>query len=309
GGALQVESVSQKGSTFSFTIPYQVTKESELQTKINSTSDTNNQQTLKKARILLVEDNEFNQIVAVDTLKLLIEDLEIDIAENGQIATEQVQKKNYDIVLMDISMPVMNGYEATTYIRQQLPAPLCNIPIMAMTASATTAEIERCFEVGMNEYIAKPFLEEELLRKLKLILFKITSSAKMGGQAESTVKQAGSGSVLDMVFLEKFTKNDPKKMSKYINIFLKNAPSQLEALNEHLNTHNWKQVRATAHSLKSQLRYMGVFPLKETIQTIENNAGEQIALDALPPLIARVNRITQQAIKELQQKLETMNNF
>ena len=308
GGTLKAESEWQKGSTFSFTIPYKIAKTSDLQSQSDANQLDGSDQPLKQLRILLVEDNEFNQIVAVDTLTLLIEDLQIDIAENGQIATEQIQKKPYNIVLMDVSMPIMNGYEATTYIRQKLPAPLCHIPIMAMTASATTAEIERCFEVGMNEYIAKPFLEEELLKKLKQLLYNSTSSPKDKIQNNATQKQTTSGSVLNMAFLEKFTKKDPKKMAKYINIFLKNAPSQLDSINEHLEAHNWNQLRASAHSLKSQLRYMGVFPLQETIQTIENNAAEQIALDALPPLVARVNRITQQAIKELKQKLELMNN-
>ncbi|MGB0929916.1 MAG: response regulator [Chitinophagales bacterium] len=309
GGALKVESEWQKGSTFSFMIPFKMANESELAEYTPSDADKNNQQALKNVRILLVEDNEFNQVVAVDTLKLLVENLQIDIAENGQIAIDQLQRKEYDIVLMDISMPVMNGYEATTHIRQKLRKPISQIPIMAMTASATTSEIERCFEVGMDEYIAKPFLEDELLQKLSQLFHKTGSSTKNGATKQpKTRKKTALGSVLNMAFLEKFTKKDPSKMSKYINIFLKNAPNQLESLNENLEANNWNQLRATAHSLKSQLRYMGVFPLAETIQTVENNAAEEIALDALPSLVAKVTRITQQAIKELQEKLQSLNN-
>ncbi len=309
GGTLKVESEWNKGSTFSFMIPFKITDEALLKEYIPSLTDENNKKSLENVRILLVEDNEFNQVVAVDTLKLLVEDLHIDIAENGQIAIDMLQSKEYDIVLMDISMPVMNGYEATIHIRKKLPKPSSQVPIMAMTASATTAEIERCFEVGMNEYIAKPFLEEELLQKLSQLFHKVEKPTKNGVKKVDTDSQPKTlGSVLDMAFLEKFTKNDPAKMAKYINIFLKNAPSQLESLNEHLEAHNWNQLRASAHSLKSQLRYMGVFPLKDTIQTVENNAAEQIALDALPPLVAKVTRITQQAIKELQEKLLTLNN-
>ncbi|MEZ4887606.1 MAG: response regulator [Chitinophagales bacterium] len=308
-GTLKVESEWKKGSTFSFTIPYQIADDANLEEQPLSSLHENEHKALRGLRILLVEDNEFNQIVAVDTLKMLIEDLLIDIAENGQIGVDMLQKGGYDIVLMDISMPVMNGYEATTHIRQKLPTPISQIPIMAMTASATTSEIERCFEVGMNEYIAKPFLEEELLQKLKHLFLQIEPTSKKKMQQNKSVDaNRVLGSVLDMSFLEKFTKNDPTKMSKYIHIFLKNAPDQLTALNEHLEANNWNQLRASAHALKSQLRYMGVFPLQDTIQTIENNAGEQVALDALPPLVAKVNRITQQAIKELQQKLEVLNN-
>lgn len=312
GGTLKVESEWQKGSTFSFVIPYKISDEAELKDFQPLLSEENNKKSLKNARILLVEDNEFNQIVALDTLKLLIENVQIDIAENGQIAVNMLQdsKKQYDIVLMDISMPVMNGYEATTHIRQKLPAPINEIPVMAMTASATTAEIERCFEVGMNEYIAKPFLEDELVQKLSQLYLKIEAPSENGvNKTDKKAKPKKLGSVLDMSFLEKFTKGDSAKMAKYIKIFLKNAPEQLTSLNENLDAHNWNQLRATAHSLKSQLRYMGVFPLKDTIQTVENNASEQIALDALPPLVAKVTRITQQAIKELEEKLTSLNNL
>ncbi len=308
-GKMEVESEVNKGSIFSFTIPYKIADEAALKAQLNLMTNVDNPQILKQLRILLVEDNEFNQVVAIDTLKLLIEDLEIDVAENGQIAIDLLQKNPYHIVLMDVSMPVMNGYEATLHIRQKLTEPLSNIPIMAMTASATTAEIERCFEVGMNEYIAKPFLEEELLQKLTQVLHLSTSNKVQAADSSNEATQKMNiGSVLDMTFLEKFTKKNPVKMAKYIQIFLQTAPKQLKSLNESLQASNWKQLRASAHSLKSQLRYMGVFPLKDTIQTVETNAGEQIALDAIPPLVAKVNRITQRAIKELEEKLIALNN-
>lgn len=307
-GKMEVESKVGKGSTFSFTIPYKIADETELQAQLNLMAGVNSHQILKQLRILLVEDNEFNQIVAIDTLKLLIEDLKIDVAENGQIAIDLLQKNSYDIVLMDVSMPIMNGYETTLHIRQKLTEPLSKIPIMAMTASATTAEIERCFEVGMNEYIAKPFLEEELLQKLTQVLHLSTVKIKTVDSSNEDIQKVNMGSVLEMAFLEKFTKKNPAKMAKYIQIFLQTAPKQLKSLNESLEASNWKQLRASAHSLKSQLRYMGVFPLKETIQTVETNAAEQIALDAIPPLVAKINRITQRAIKELEEKLVALNN-
>jgi len=121
---------------------------------------------LKDLSILLVEDNPMNQMVAVDTLSGAIEGCKVDVAENGQVALEKLQSKQYDLMLMDVQMPVMDGYTTTRHIREQFDAPLKNIPIMAMTASAIKSEVEKCFESGMNAYISKPFQTEDLLRKI-----------------------------------------------------------------------------------------------------------------------------------------------
>jgi CheY-like chemotaxis protein len=90
----------------------------------------------------------------------------VDIAENGKEAILAVQKKNYDIILMDIQMPVMNGHEATQYIRNSLPEPKCNIPIVGMSAHALPVEKEQALKNGMNEYIIKPFNPDELKQKI-----------------------------------------------------------------------------------------------------------------------------------------------
>jgi len=113
-------------------------------------------------RVVLVEDNEINQEVAIGQL----EDAEIavDLAENGEIAVRMVRNKDYDLVLMDMQMPVMDGVEATRVIRAD---PRFNsLPIIAMTANAMAADRDRCLEAGMNDHIAKPIDPEQLFRVL-----------------------------------------------------------------------------------------------------------------------------------------------
>jgi CheY-like chemotaxis protein len=88
---------------------------------------------------------------------------DIDIVANGKIAIEYLQKNTYDIVLMDLQMPVMNGFEATTYIRNTLNS---QIPIIALTADVTTVDVEKCIAVGMNDYISKPIDEKLLYSKI-----------------------------------------------------------------------------------------------------------------------------------------------
>jgi CheY-like chemotaxis protein len=109
-------------------------------------------------RVLLVEDNEINQEVAIGQLEDA--EIDVDLAENGEIAVRMVQEKEYDLVLMDMQMPVMDGIEATRVIRSD--PRFETLPIIAMTANAMAADRDRCLEAGMNDHIAKPIDPDQL---------------------------------------------------------------------------------------------------------------------------------------------------
>ena len=164
GGNIKVKSTLGKGTVFIVTIPYLIGDEVDIGKRNNSENDIKPED-LKGIRILLVEDNPFNQMVATDTLTDLIPDISIDLAENGKIAVEMVGKNDYAIVLMDIQMPEMDGFEATGEIRK-MPPPKNQLKIMAMTANVTSEEISKCFESGMDSYISKPFDTQDLLNKI-----------------------------------------------------------------------------------------------------------------------------------------------
>ncbi|MBK7443183.1 MAG: response regulator [Bacteroidetes bacterium] len=121
-------------------------------------------------RILLAEDNEFNQMVAVDTLESAIEGAQVTVAANGKIAVDMLKNNTFDIVLMDIQMPEMDGHEATKTIRSSSDPRINSMPIIAMTASVIKAEVDKCFESGMNEFVGKPFSVDELLEKMSKII-------------------------------------------------------------------------------------------------------------------------------------------
>lgn len=162
-GTIHVKSEIGKGTSFIFTIPYAIGDKPEGR-KANMDDDIDGAD-LKGVKILLVEDNAFNQMVAIDTLTDLIPELNIEVAENGLIAVEKVTSNNYDVVLMDIQMPEMDGFAATKKIRE-LASEKRAIPIMAMTANVTPEEVSKCFECGMDAYISKPFETQDLLNKL-----------------------------------------------------------------------------------------------------------------------------------------------
>lgn len=165
GGKLTASSSPEKGTTFSFTIPLRTGEHAAIKTEENSLPPD----AIRNAKLLLVEDNEFNRIVAVDTLKEFLGSVNIDIAQDGKEAVELVSRNTYDLVLMDIQMPGMDGYEATRSIRS-MEAPLNQTPILAMTANATPEEVKRCSECGMNGHVAKPFVPENLFRKMAELL-------------------------------------------------------------------------------------------------------------------------------------------
>jgi CheY-like chemotaxis protein len=152
GGKLNIISKEGEGSTFSIEIPIKVAK--------HSSSFLNGAPTTP-LRILLVEDHFLNQIATKKILTSWSDFVTVDIAENGKIGVDMFKKGDYDIVLMDIQMPVMNGLEATTAIRE-----FSQVPIVALTANASRQEAERCLKSGCDEYLAKPFKPQDLYNKI-----------------------------------------------------------------------------------------------------------------------------------------------
>lgn len=159
GGVIEVKSKIGQGSTFSFVLSFQKSKtETLLTTGLNAIELDKD---IKNLKVLVVEDVALNQLL----MKIILDDFgfEREIAENGKMAIEKLQSKSFDIVLMDLQMPEMNGYEATEVIRKKLNS---NIPIIALTADVTENDLAQCKAVGMNDHIAKPIDEKLLYRKI-----------------------------------------------------------------------------------------------------------------------------------------------
>ncbi|MFI5220232.1 MAG: two-component regulator propeller domain-containing protein [Bacteroidia bacterium] len=164
-GKIYAESTPGVGSVFSFEIAYPVSEEIVISESGKSTDKINHIE-FDNLKVLVVEDNYFNQMVVIDTLHSFNSKMQIDVAENGKTAIEKIKSNNYHVVLMDIQMPEMDGYQATEIIRSDENMRIKNIPVIAMTANATTSEVERCMKAGFNEYVSKPFNPDELFEKI-----------------------------------------------------------------------------------------------------------------------------------------------
>lgn len=169
GGQISVKSEMAIGSTFTFNLPFKKVEQGAIG-KINTYKMDGKITSIEGLNILLVEDNLLNQVLA----KKVLTDWkwDVDIAENGLIAYEKAKTGDYDIILMDIQLPEMDGYEATRSIRKIENVEKRDVPIIAMTAHAMSGEAEKCINAGMNEYISKPFDVKVLYNKIISVLKK-----------------------------------------------------------------------------------------------------------------------------------------
>jgi CheY-like chemotaxis protein len=163
GGSINLKSKIGEGSTFIFTLNFQ---KADVKAELDEDNLELNPE-IKNIKVLVVEDMALNQLL----MKTLLDDFgfERDVASNGKIAIEKMLTKSYDIILMDLQMPEMNGFEATDYIRNTLKS---KVPIIALTADVTTVDVEKCKAVGMNDYIAKPIDEKLLYSKIVGLVLK-----------------------------------------------------------------------------------------------------------------------------------------
>ncbi|GAA4465337.1 hypothetical protein GCM10023093_17360 [Nemorincola caseinilytica] len=308
GGEMTVQSQLGKGTTFTVTIPFDRAAEQTDEVQSN-VLDPVSMRRLNNMKVMLVEDNEFNRMVAEDTLKELIPSIRLDVAINGQEAVDHLRREMYDVVLMDIQMPVMDGITATKIIRTELPSPQRNVKIIAMTANVLQEDVQHYFVVGMNGFVSKPFHAEELLLKMDEVM----SGGKALSETEETIDKPQNepkmeerpaapilpDRVTDMQFLKQLTGGNADKMNKYIGMFLENAPKLLDNIDRALAISDYPTIKIAAHSLKPQLSYMGVKEDVSKIFLIEQSAGSPAHFESLPPLIHNLKHLCKKAFEEL----------
>lgn len=170
GGSILVESIPGEGSTFIAELPLIESEElpDDLELSEEQLKELGN--TLSGIRILVAEDNEFNAMVIKDDLSWYIPDVKLTIVANGLQALEALKQENFDLVLMDVQMPEMNGYDTTQAIRRLDQG--SEIPVIALTASLLKNQIDKCYEAGMNGYIPKPYTLRELMETIHQVMEK-----------------------------------------------------------------------------------------------------------------------------------------
>ena len=299
GGTINVKSVINEGSTFSITLSFLKT-ESDADAEPDMIKLDND---LKNIRVLVVEDIVLNQLL----MKTLLDEFgfERDIAENGKIAIEMLNQKTYDVVLMDLQMPVMNGFDATNYIRNTLKL---DIPIIALTADVTTVDLAKCKSVGMNDYIAKPVDERVLHSKIaglvKKTAHKEVNEPALEVSAENTVK-----SCIDLNYLNHCTKSNPKLMMEMISAYLEQTPPLVSTMKQSLADSNWSLLYASVHKMIPSFSIVGISAEFESMaKKIQEFAGVQKQTGEIPNLVLQLENVCTCACNELRTELNRIKN-
>jgi PAS domain S-box-containing protein len=297
GGSLNVKSVMDEGSTFSFVLPFQKTKEkAELETGLIEL-DTE----IKNIKVLVVEDIALNQLL----MKTLLDDFgfERDIAGNGKIAIEMLKNKTYDIILMDLQMPEMNGFDATEYIRKTLNS---KIPIIALTADVTTVDLAKCKAVGMNDYIAKP-VDEKLLYT-KIISF-VKKPTIMTDNIETINSLNEKLKCIDLNYLMHRTKSNPTLMMEMITLYLEQTPPLISAMKKSMEDKDWNSLYSAVHKMIPSFSIMGISTDFENMaKKIQEYASTQKQTDGIPDLVLQLEKVCVQACSELEEEFNRIKS-
>jgi len=295
GGTVSIKSTVSVGSTFTITLPLLKTNATEISKEVEKNIYLEDLKNLGKLKILLVEDIPVNQFLA----QTILHDFgfETDTAENGKIAIELLEKNNYDLVLMDLMMPEMNGFETTKYIRTNMLPPKSTIPIIALTADVTKRDMDKCKEVGMDEYVSKPINETDLLVKIAGLI-KRKENANIPHKPNEYVK------ICNLDYLKSHSPNNPKFLIDMIQMLLTQTPEYISELSKAIVAQDWNGVHAQAHKIRPSIEFMGMpKEIFNAAKIIDQYASNLENLNLIPDLFKKIEKAFDQAYFELKEEL------
>jgi PAS domain S-box-containing protein len=299
GGNIKVKSKINEGTTFSFILDFKKTKADVLA----DTEIMELDREIKDIKVLVVEDMALNQLL----MKTLLDDFgfERDIVSNGKLAIEKLKSKAYDIILMDLQMPEMNGFETTEYIRKQMQS---TIPIIALTADVTTVDLEKCKAAGMDDYIAKPVDERLLYSKIVGLTKKpvviVSKEMLMEAIEENKVIKC-----IDLKYLNQRTKSNPVLMMEMIALYLEQTPPLINLMKKSFADKDWVSLHSAVHKMIPSFNIMGINPNYEVMaKKVQDHAIAQLQQDDVHNLITALEHILHQSCKELEEEYAIMKN-
>ncbi len=285
GGNISVSSVKGEGTSVIFSLPFE--KGSETDLPVKETGPLNSG-ILEGKRILVTDDNEMNRLVATTILKGY--GAILDEANNGFDAIEKIKLTSYDIVLMDIQMPVMDGLEATRIIRNKISR---DLPVIALTALALKGDEAKFREAGMTDYISKPFEEKKLIQVIAGCLGKKLILENISEVKDSVMV------LYSLDKLEEIAKGDAVFVQKMISLFIEQGPVAVCEISEAFAKEEYLKMSQTAHRFKTSLYSIGVVSLTESMNQLEKFDPKNEEAVKLPDVIAKVEETVGRVIAEL----------
>ncbi len=285
GGNIQATSQKGKGTQVFFEINLLIGDETKLVVKNIEKVEANS---FKEISVLLVEDNEMNRFIAMQSLNFV--GCKVTEAENGLEAIKLLKTTKFDLVLMDIQMPEMDGVEATQMIRNKLKL---NVPIIALTANAFKHDLDLYLSVGMDDYLIKPYSEDDLFRKIKNYGNIKLSKTKIMSNNISSEK------LYDLTQINELSRGDVAFINSMLTVFKNLASQTILQLYESYKNNDIIAINKLAHKIKPSIDSMGIVSLKDKIRTLEKFNLEENSKSKLKVLINEVSDILQRVINEM----------
>ncbi|MCW3083526.1 MAG: multi-sensor signal transduction histidine kinase [Bacteroidetes bacterium] len=289
GGTISVSSKVGEGSTFSFTLMFkkQLKQHKEIKESILPTSSFSHPD-LYSMLVLVVDDNKVNQRVAALTLQKW--NAKVELADSAKMAFEKLKKQKFDLILMDVTMPEIDGFEATMFIRKKMPSPISKIPIIAMTASALIGDREKCISVGMNEYVSKPFNPEELYTKII--------------KTVSIKEHQQNAPVVNLTLLNERADGDTGYLKDIIGSYIEEMPVYVKEMQQFIADKNVAAIGPQAHKMKSPAKLLGAFELSRQLEFIENIIAKEGLTNQLLKDLEQMNALCLQTVEALKKELQ-----
>ncbi|XOV90852.1 MAG: response regulator [Bacteroidota bacterium] len=303
-GEISVRSTEGKGSTFTFTL---CLKQVDNENLIIPEAQHMPEGEVSLDRVLIVEDNKINQ----QYLTWLLEkwSIQYDVAGNGREALELTERSKYDLILMDIRMPVMDGYETTIRLRNQSINPNQNVPIIALTASALVDEQAKALEVGMNYHLPKPFSPDQLREMLNKLDLKEKGTFV---EPDRPLDQISYGyqfsNTLNTDYLNSFYGDDIERAGLMFNIFLKNIDAELKRLRDYYSAMDIESFTSLAHKIKPNFAMVGLPEYAESMKDLEI-IGKNEDFSRLEKKLSKFLADFEDKKSDIVNELERINNY
>jgi CheY-like chemotaxis protein len=300
GGVLKVESEAGKGSSFSFDLPFAISSSKLNQSTV---SQNLNYQSLGNRYVLVAEDVELNQYLVRHIMESW--GFTVDVVNNGREAVDRIQANNYDLVLMDIQMPEMDGMEATRAIRQLSDPVKAGVPIVALTANALKGDSEKYLAVGMNDFLPKPFNEQKLFIVISNNLRTGASAPEDKSMKESNTPVIENEEKLyDLSMVQTISGGDMSFVKRMVQLFIDTVPPSLAELQKETAQQNWLNVSKLAHKLKATIDSMGISRIKEVVRAVELNGKKSENIEKIPGLVAEVVSVLEACMRQLKRDFQ-----
>jgi len=332
-GEITVKSNPGVGTCFSFSLEFSV---KEVIKKAENTKIVDHD--ISQLLILIAEDNKINQLV----VRKIFSDWKttISFADNGEQAVQLAKSEHFDLILMDIQMPIMDGLTASKTIRTTLPEPFCSVPIMAMTAHATASEKQKCVDHGMNDHINKPFDPMDLKKKIIVLtqtanstLKKVQSThseskatelkpnhtsntaqfsnASIGQSAPATpnneaVNHFLNAPKINLNYLKQIAEGNEAFIIEMIEMFLNKTPQAISEMNDHFKNKNWEEFKKIAHRIKPSFGYMGMSEIQNALSKVELMNDKELKAPEVDELLMEIASRTSLAYAQLRTELTSL---